>query len=44
MGKVIEGTIVAENEAGVASALRQKRLEVVSASPGRWIGFNLGTL
>ncbi len=38
MGKVIEGTIVAENEAGVASALRQKRLELVSASPVGGLG------
>ena len=38
LGKVIEGTIVAENEAGVASALRQKRLELVSASPVGGLG------
>lgn len=38
MGKVIEGTIVADNENGVASALRQKRLEVVSVSPAGGLG------
>lgn len=38
LGKVIEGTIVAENEASVASALRQKRLELVSASPAGGLG------
>ncbi len=38
MGKVIEGTIIAENEAGVASALRQKRLELVSTSQAGGLG------
>src|SRR5271163_4607012 len=32
MGKVTEGTIEADNEAGVAGALRQKRLELISTS------------
>jgi type IV pilus assembly protein PilC len=40
MGKVIEGTIEADNEASVASALRPKRLELVSTSPaGGFSGF-----
>jgi type IV pilus assembly protein PilC len=44
LGKVIEGTIVADNEAGVASALRQKRLELVSASPAGGLGSIWATL
>ena len=32
LGKVTEGVIEADSEAAVASALRQKRLEVVSVS------------
>lgn len=32
MGKIVEGTIDAENEASVAAALRPKRLELVSTS------------
>ena len=44
MGKVIEGIIDAENEAGVAAALRQKRLEFVSASPAGGLSSFLGAL
>ncbi len=33
LGKIVEGTIDADAESGVAVALRQKRLELVSASP-----------
>ena len=38
LGKVIEGTIEAEAESAVASALRQKRLEVVSVAPAGGLG------
>jgi type IV pilus assembly protein PilC len=38
LGKVTEGTIVAENESAVAGALRQKRLELISASPAGGLG------
>src|SRR6185295_1605348 len=34
LGKVTEGTVVAESESAVAAILRQKRLEVVSVSAG----------
>jgi type IV pilus assembly protein PilC len=44
MGKVTEGIIDAENEAGVAAALRQKRLEFVSASPAGGLSSFLGAL
>ncbi len=33
LGKIVEGTIDANAESGVAVALRQKRLELISASP-----------
>jgi type IV pilus assembly protein PilC len=33
LGKVVDGTIEADNEAAVAGALRQKRLELISTSP-----------
>src|SRR5580658_7346938 len=44
MGKVIEGTIDADSEAGIASVLRQKRLELVSASPAGGLSSILGAL
>jgi type IV pilus assembly protein PilC len=44
MGKVIEGTIVADNETSVASALRQKRLELVSVSSAGGLGSIWATL
>jgi len=34
LGKIIEGTLDAENENSAAAALRQKRLEVISVSAG----------
>jgi type IV pilus assembly protein PilC len=44
MGKVIEGTIDADSEAGIASVLRQKRLELVSASRAGGLSSILGAL
>jgi type IV pilus assembly protein PilC len=38
LGKVTEGTIVAESESAVGAQLRQKRLEVISVSAGGGIG------
>jgi type IV pilus assembly protein PilC len=38
LGKVTEGTVDAENEAGVAAVLRQKRLELISASSAGGLG------
>ena len=33
LGKIVDGTIDVENEAAIAAALRQKRLEFISSSP-----------
>jgi type IV pilus assembly protein PilC len=37
-GKIVEGVLEAENEAGLASLLRQRRLELVSSSASRGFG------
>src|SRR5580658_5666176 len=44
MGKVIEGTVDADSEAGLASVLRQKRLELVSSSRAGGLSSILGAL
>ena len=44
LGKVITGTIEVENEAAVAGALRQKRLELISASQSSGLGNFLASL
>jgi len=44
LGKVTEGTIEVENEAAVAGALRQKRLELISVSSTSSIGKFLASL
>jgi type IV pilus assembly protein PilC len=44
MGKVIEGTIDAENESAVAGLLRQKRLDVISTSASSGLGKFLNSL
>src|ERR1051326_1208992 len=38
LGKVTEGTIEADSQAAVAGVLRQKRLEMISASPAGGFG------
>jgi len=38
MGKIIDGTIDADNQAAVVGALRQKKLELISASPAGGLG------
>jgi len=38
LGKVVEGTIEADNQSAVVALLRQKRLELVSASPASGLG------
>jgi type IV pilus assembly protein PilC len=44
LGKITDGTIEAENEAAVSSILRQKRLEMISASPASSIGMFFAAL
>jgi len=49
MGKTVDGTLEADNEGSLAAQLRQKRLELVSASQSRGLGamlasFNSGSI
>jgi type IV pilus assembly protein PilC len=43
-GKIIEGTLVATNESDVAAQLRQRRMELISASPAIGVGSFLSSL
>ncbi len=44
LGKTVEGKVEAENEAAVAGILRQRRLEVISASSATGLGSFLSSL